>query len=86
LVNLMLKAALGFAGLGLILACIRLLRGPDAANRVVAVDVMTLITMPLMVGVAVVADRMIYLDVALVYGVLAFIGVIALARYYGKGM
>jgi multicomponent Na+:H+ antiporter subunit F len=82
----MLKAALVFAGAGLILGTWRLLKGPDAPNRAVALDVLTLITMPLMIGVAVNTGRGIYLDVALVYAVLAFLGVVALARYYDKGI
>ena len=86
MINLMLQAALVFAGAGLVLATWRLLKGPDAPNRAVALDVLTLITMPLMVAVAAISGRMIYLDVALVYAVLAFLGVVALARYYDRGI
>ena len=82
----MLQAALVLAGAGLVLATWRLLLGPDAPNRAVALDVLTLITMPLMVVVAAISGRMIYLDVALVYAVLAFLGVVALARYYDRGI
>jgi len=86
LVDLMLKAALVLAGAGIALATVRLLKGPDAPNRAVALDVLTLITMPLLVGLAVITGRVIYLDVALVYAVLAFLGVVALARYYDRGI
>lgn len=86
MIDLMLKAALLFAGAGLVLAAWRMLRGPDAPNRAVALDVMTLITVPLMVGVAMASGRAVYLDVALVYAVLAFLGVVALARYYERGL
>jgi multicomponent Na+:H+ antiporter subunit F len=63
-----------------------LLAGPTAADRAVALDVLTLIFMPAMVGVAVLADRSIYLDVALVYGLLSFLGVMSLARYIDRGL
>ncbi len=86
MVDLLLKAALQFAGLAILLGTWRLLKGPDAPNRVVALDVLTLVTMPLLVGLAIMADRVIYLDVALVYAVLAFLGVLALARYYDRGI
>ncbi len=86
MVDLILKAALVFAGMGVALATFQLLRGPDAPNRAVALDVLTLITMPLLVGLAIHAGRVIYLDVALVYAVLAFLGVVALARYYDRGI
>jgi len=48
--------------------------------------VLTLVTMPLLVGLAIMTDRVIYLDVALVSAVLAFLGVLALARYYDRGI
>ncbi|MEN8007494.1 MAG: monovalent cation/H+ antiporter complex subunit F [Candidatus Krumholzibacteriota bacterium] len=86
MVDLILKAALVFAGSGVALATVQLLRGPDAPNRAVALDVLTLITMPLLVGSAIFTGRIIYLDVALVYAVLAFLGVVALARYYDRGI
>ena len=35
---------------------------------------------------ALVADRFIYLDAALVYGVLSFLGVVAVARYLERGL
>ena len=86
MVDLMLKAALVLASAGILLATWRLLKGPDAPNRAVALDVLTLITMPLLVGLSVYANRVIYLDVALVYAMLAFLGVVALARYYDRGI
>lgn len=86
MVDLLLKAALEFGGLAVLLATWRLLKGPDAPNRAVALDVLTLVTMPLLVGLAIMTDRKIYLDVALVYAVLAFLGVVALARYYDRGI
>lgn len=70
----------------MVLAVFRLLKGPDIPSRAVALDVLTLITMPLMVALAVVSGRAIYLDVALVYGILAFLGVVSLARYYDRGI
>ena len=52
----------------------------------IALDVLTLIAIPLMVGVAVYEGRSVYVDVALVYAVLSFLGVLALARYFEKGV
>lgn len=79
-------AALVVAALGAVLATSKLLRGPDLATRSVSLDVLTVMVLPLIVGVAVVAQRAIYLDVALVYGVLAFLGVLSIARFYEKGV
>jgi len=77
---------MGFGVAGVLLAVYRLLRGPDAPNRAVALDVLTLITMPLLVALALLEHRGIYLDVALVYAVLGFLGVVSLARYFERGI
>lgn len=73
-------------GAGAVLSAVRLLRGPSAADRAVALDAITLISMPIMVGAAVASGRVIYLDVALVYSLLAFLGVMSLARYLDRGI
>ena len=81
-----LLAALVLAAGAVIIAVLRLLRGPTAADRAVALDVMTLVFVPGMVALAVFSGRKIYLDVALVYGVLSFLGVMSLARYFDRGI
>lgn len=86
MVNLLLELALALGSAGALLAVIRLVRGPRAASRAVALDVLTLITMPMMAAYAIYAGRSIYLDVALVYGILSFLGVTALARYADRGV
>jgi len=78
--------ALILAALGVLLAATRLFRGPTAADRAVALDVLTLIFTPAMVGYAVLSGRAVYLDVALVYALLSFLGVVALARYLDRGL
>ena len=68
-----------------LLATFRLLRGPSVADYVVALDVMTIITLSLMAFIARFAGRVIYLDVALVYALMSFLGVVAVARYIEGG-
>ncbi|MBB6480297.1 monovalent cation/H+ antiporter complex subunit F [Spirochaeta isovalerica] len=67
-----------------VLSFYRLLAGPDATDRVVALDAMTIISLSGIAMFACCFGRVIYLDVALVYGILSFLGVIALARYLEK--
>ena len=66
---------------GVAFAAIRFVKGPTAGDRSVALDTLTTIMVAALVMLAYIFDRYIYLDVALVYGVLGFIGVIVLARY-----
>jgi len=71
---------------GILLGVIRLILGRTAVDRVAAVDMLTVVSISLIVLYAHVADRFIYLDVALVYGVLSFLGVLAIARYLERGL
>ncbi len=68
------------------LTIVRLVKGPTAPDRAVAMDILTNITIVLLVIIGFYFKRFIYLDVALVYGILAFVGVIALARYLEGGL
>lgn len=67
--------------LGLILSFIRLVKGPTSADRVVALDTMSIIATSAFALLALMFDRYIYIDIALIYAVLGFIGVIVIARY-----
>ena len=67
--------------LSLAIAFIRLARGPTLADRVVALDMMT-VTVICVCGVAAVATGVYaLLDVALVLALVGFLATVALARY-----
>ena len=70
----------------IVFGIIRLVIGPDTVDRVVAIDLLTIISIAVIGLLAHVADRYIYLDVALVYGLLSFLGVLAVARFLEKGI
>jgi len=73
--------ALGFTVLGILFAFFRFIKGPTSADRTVALDTLTTISVAGLVLGGYLFQRFIYLDVALIYGVLGFIGVIVIARY-----
>lgn len=68
-------------GVAIILDFIRAIIGPTGADRVVAMDVVTTVTVGLLVILAYYFGRGIYVDVAFVYAILSFVGVLAIARY-----
>ena len=70
---------------GITLCLLRMLKGPTAPDRAVAVDTIATITTALLVLLGSVFKRYVYLDVALVYAVLTFIGSVAIARFLEKG-
>jgi len=73
--------AFGLLLLGIIGSFVRMVRGPSFADRVVALDMITV----LMVGFAgvyvVATGRDEFLDVAVVIGLIGFLGTVAFARY-----
>ncbi|MBC8526565.1 MAG: cation:proton antiporter [Candidatus Cloacimonetes bacterium] len=72
--------------LGIFLSFLRMLLGPTASDRAVAVDTITTTVVALLVLLGFVFKRYVYLDVSLVYSVLAFVGLVALARFLEKGI
>ena len=64
----------------------RLVKGPTVVDRVIALDLLTLIAIALIAMIAHITSRFIYVDVALVYGLLSFLSVLAVARYLEKGL
>jgi len=85
MVEIVLGMAFVLIFLAIVFGIIRLVIGPDTVDRVVAVDLLTIIAIGVIALLAHIANRYIYLDVALVYGLLSFLGVLAVARYLEKG-
>lgn len=68
-------------GLGLLFAVTRLLIGPTTADRVVSLDTLNVIIIGVISLLALQFDNSLYLDIAIVYGILAFIETVVFARY-----
>ncbi|HIP24241.1 MAG TPA: cation:proton antiporter [Rhodobacteraceae bacterium] len=83
--DMLVYIAAAIAGVAFVLALYRFMRGPQAVDRVVAFDVLTIISLTGIVLIAVQEARAIYLDVALVYALLSFLGVIVVAKYLEGG-
>jgi len=83
--DLLIYLAAAIAGAAFLLALGRFIKGPSAADRVVAFDVLTIVAITGIVLAALAEGRGIYLDVALVYALLSFLGVIVIARYIERG-
>lgn len=73
-------------GLGVLLCLLRMMKGPTAPDRAVALDTSVTVTTALLVLIGLLLKRRIYLDVSLVYAVLTFIGTVAIARYLEGGI
>jgi len=69
----------------LILALIRVLRGPTAPDRAVGVDTINTIVIVGMVAFGAAFKEVIYIDVAIVYALLSFISTLFIAKYLEGG-
>ncbi len=86
MVNIILYTAGALILIGMLLSLWRFLKGPHIVDRVLAFDVMTVSSIALIALIAFFNQRIIYMDVALVYGLLSFTGVLVIARYIEKGL
>jgi multicomponent Na+:H+ antiporter subunit F len=85
MVEALIYLAAILAGLALLLVMYRFIKGPTAVDRVIAFDGMTIVTITAILLGALAEGRGIYLDVALVYALLSFLGVIVVARFLEGG-
>lgn len=60
---------------------VRLVLGPSAADRLVALNVLSGLALAFLVITGVSEGRVLYLDVALVYDIFGFLGFLAIARF-----
>ena len=67
--------------LGIVLAFVRLIKGPDAADRIVALDLISILIVALVAAYSVYSREISFLDVAIAYALIAFLGTVALARF-----
>lgn len=79
--NVALVFALPLLGLALILAFVRLVRGPDLPDRVVALDLMTALLMGIIAAYGIGAGQPVFLDVAIVLALVSFVATVAFAAY-----
>lgn len=65
------------------LATVRLILGPTAPDRVIALDTVNTLTIAAMILFGVVFKEIIFVDVAIVYGLLSFVSTLYIAKYIG---
>jgi multicomponent Na+:H+ antiporter subunit F len=86
LAELLIQIAAVLIFFAILFAVIRLVLGRTLVDRIVAIDALTVISLSLIALYAHVSGRFVYIDVALVYGLLSFLAVLALARFLEKGL
>ena len=67
----------------MVLATVRLVLGPTAPDRVIALDAVNTLVIASMILLGVVFGQIIFVDVAIVYGLLSFVSTLYIAKYIG---
>jgi len=79
-INTLETIALLLIALASLLCLYRLLFGPTTPDRVISADTLSVIATVMLGILAGLFQSVLYLDVAVIYGILSFVGIIALAR------
>ncbi len=79
------RIALAMMTVALALNFWRLLRGPTAPDRVVALDTMYINTVALLVLLGIVRGSALYFEAALLIALLGFVGTVALCKFVLRG-
>ena len=81
MLELLLDTARAILALAALLTLVRVIRGPTTPDRVVALDLVGILTAGFVVVSAAASGSSFFLDVAIVVALISFVGTIAYARY-----
>ncbi|MDO5845326.1 MAG: monovalent cation/H+ antiporter complex subunit F [Methanocorpusculum sp.] len=79
MIDLFLITAIGFVIL-ILLCIIRLIKGPTNADRMLSLDVINILVVCTMLVLAAAFRQMIFIDVAIIYALLSFVGTLYVAK------
>ena len=83
--QLVLPWVIGAFAIAILLALWRLLRGPSAPDRILALDTLYVNGLALTILLGIKLGTTIYFEAALVIAMLGFVGTVALAKYIVRG-
>jgi multicomponent Na+:H+ antiporter subunit F len=83
--GLLVETVLITLGFALVLTFMRLVRGPTLPDRVIALDLIGIITVGIISVFAIETNQPVFLIVAMVLALIAFIGTMAFAYFIAKG-
>jgi multicomponent K+:H+ antiporter subunit F len=82
---LVLPLVVALLALALALSAWRVFRGPAAADRVLALDTLYINALALLVALGLWLDTTLYFEVALLIGLLGFVGTVVVATFLLRG-
>jgi multicomponent K+:H+ antiporter subunit F len=85
MLTLAIETAFVLIGLAMALNLWRLVRGPDATDRVLALDTLTINAIALLVLFGIRAGSSAYFEAALILAAMGFVGTVALCKFLLRG-
>lgn len=85
MLNVALTISLAAIVGALVLNLYRLLRGPDAVDRIIALDTLYINTIALLIVLGIRLDTTLYFEVALLIALVGFVSTVALCKYLLRG-
>ncbi|MFN6944128.1 MAG: monovalent cation/H+ antiporter complex subunit F [Cytophagaceae bacterium] len=70
--------------ISIVLVFVRVAIGPSLPDRVIALDLLVTISIGMISAYAILQNKFVFIDVALILALLAFLGTVAFAYYYEK--
>ncbi len=85
MITTVLYITTGMVTLAALLNVYRLFRGPDAPDRILALDTLYINAIALIILLGLILDTRLYLPSALLIAVMGFVGTVAMAKYLKRG-
>ncbi len=85
MLEMVMPIAFTFLAVSILLSFIRLLKGPDLPDRILALDTLYINAIALVVLLGLHFDTVLYFEAALLIAVMGFVGTIALSKYLLRG-
>jgi Multisubunit Na+/H+ antiporter, MnhF subunit len=76
--------SISMMAVAIMLAAFRLIRGPSLPDRVVALDLISILAAGITAIYAIASGQAVFLDVATILALVSFLGTVAFARYVEK--
>ncbi|AZT84721.1 K+/H+ antiporter subunit F [Marinobacter sp. NP-4(2019)] len=85
MIGIALNMTIAMVVLAALLNVYRLIRGPDAPDRVLALDTLYINAIALIILLGITLGTRMYLEAALLIAVMGFVGTVAMAKYLKRG-
>ena len=85
MMNFALTAAFALVGAAFVLSFLRLIKGPDATDRILALDTLYINAIALLVLFGIWLSSALYFEAALLIALMGFVGTVALAKFLLRG-